>query len=812
MKKKDEILARASSRLVILDGATGTQLQARGMPGGVCPELWCLQNPESIKAAHKEYLQAGSEVIYTCTFGASRFKLFEYGECDVREVNRDLARIARQAAGDTFLVAGDIGPTGRFIEPFGDVGFEEAVHAFKEQIRGLLDGGVDLFVIETMVDIQEARAALIAVRELTDAFTMVTMTFEPNGRTLNGTDPLSALITLQSLGADAVGCNCSTGPEEMLPLIRAIEPYAQVPLVAKPNAGLPVLENGKTVFPMSPEEFSGYAGEFTASGVRFLGGCCGTTPAHIMALRERTAGLTFHGRTAAISGAVSSARKTVLLKTDGPLIVIGERINPTGKKDMQAELLDGRMSLVKRFAQEQTKNGADLLDVNVGMPGIDEPEMLKQVVKVLSVSTDSPLCLDSSIPEAIEGALRVYPGRALINSISGEEQKLDKLLGIAARYGAMFILLPLTGKKLPKTSVERQKIIEDIYAKATAYGFTKNDIVVDALTMAVSAEGRAALETLATTRWCASEFGVRTVLGLSNVSFGLPERKWINTSFLAMASSSGLTLAIANPMSEEFMHIKRASDVLMNRDPEARAFIAHAAGLPERESPAKPGGASGKPVSQGGSPMEKVHQAILDGSRSEIADLIDQALATGIPAQKLIDDFMVTAIREVGIRYEKKTYFLPQLIASAEAMQKGFEHLEPQLKRDNSYPARKGTILLATVQGDIHDIGKNIVSLMMKNDGFEVIDLGKDVPNEEVLDAALLHKPHIIGLSALMTTTMVRMKDVIAKAREAGLECPFLAGGAVVTKAYADSIGAHYAKDGVEAVKLAQSLIKQGKG
>jgi len=780
------------------------------MPGGVCPEIWCLQNPESIKAAHREYLQAGAEVIYTCTFGANRFKLFEYGECNVGGVNRDLALIARQAAGDSFLVAGDIGPTGRFIEPFGDVGFEEAVDAFKEQVRGLLDGGVDLFVIETMVDIQEARAALIAVRELTDVFTMVTMTFEPTGRTLNGTDPLSALITLQAMGADAVGCNCSTGPEEMIPLIRAIAPYAKVPLVAKPNAGLPVLENGKTVFPMSPEEFSGFAGEFMASGVRFLGGCCGTTPAHIRMLREKTAGLALGENAAAISGAVSSARKTVLLRTDGPLLVIGERINPTGKKDLQAELLEGRMSLVKRFAHEQTKSGADLLDVNVGMPGIDETETLKQVVKVLSVSTDLPLCIDSSIPEAIEGALRIYPGRALINSISGEEHKLGRLLEIAARYGAMFVLLPLMGKKLPKTSPERQRIIEDIYAQATGYGFTKDDFVVDALTMAVSAEGGAALETLATTRWCASEFGARTVMGLSNVSFGLPERKWINVSFLAMASASGLTLAIANPMSEEFMHIKRASDVLMNRDPEARAYIAHAAGL--SESKAVPGGTSENRAAHGLSPMERIHQAILDGSRGEIAELIDRALTAGISAQKIIDEGMIAAIREVGIRYEKKTYFLPQLIAGAEAMQKGFEHLEPQLKRDNSYPAKKGKIILATVQGDIHDIGKNIVSLMMKNDGFEVIDLGKDVPNEEILRSALVHKPDIIGLSALMTTTMVRMKDVIADVREAGLACPFLAGGAVVTRAYADSIGAHYAKDGVEAVKIAQALIRQEEG
>lgn len=811
MKNRERIEGMAAARLVILDGATGTQLQARDMPGGACPELWCLQNPESIKAVHRDYWKAGADIVYTATFGANRYKLAQYvAGADACQINRDLARLARQAVGETCLVAGDIGSTGRFVEPFGDLDFEEAVAAYKEQVRGLLEGGVDLLVIETMVDIQEARAALIAVRELTGTYTMVTMTYESGGRTLNGTDPVSALVTLQALGADAVGCNCSTGPEGMIPLVRAMAPYAKVPLVAKPNAGLPVLRGGETFFPMSAEEFAGFAEEFGSAGVKFLGGCCGTTPEHIRMLHARAQGLKPGKRKEHVPAVLSSARRSVCLASQDPLLIIGERINPTGKKDLQEELLSGRMALVKRFAQEQVRRGAALLDVNVGMPGIDETQTLREVVKTLAVSTDAPVCIDSSVPEAIEKALRIYPGRALINSISGEEHKLEKLLETAARYGAMFILLPLTGKKLPRSSFERQKIIRDIHARAQGYGLTKDDIVVDALTLAVSADPGAAKETLATLRWCSDEFGVRTALGLSNVSFGLPERRWINSAFLAMAVSCGLSLAIANPMGEEFMQIKRASDVLMNHDPQAREYIAHASDPEEKDGGVTRPDAPVRVQEKNRSPAQRVYDAVIDGSRGEIKDLIDKAVAGGVSPRQLVNETMVPAIQKVGGLYEKKIYFLPQLIASAEAMKEGFEHLAPLLEAADACPKQKGTVILATVKDDIHDIGKNIVSLMLKNHGFHVIDLGKDVPDREIIDAVIRHKPQVVGLSALMTTTMVRMKGVIRQAREAGLSCPFLVGGAVVTKAYADSIEAHYAKDGVEAVRVVQALTGQG--
>ncbi|MFY9398698.1 MAG: homocysteine S-methyltransferase family protein [Desulfomonilia bacterium] len=802
-KIRELIQKKAEQGLVVLDGATGTELQARGMPGGVCPELWCLKNPDVASAVHQDYRDSGADVVYTATFGANRCKLSQYDtNPDVRGINRDLARLARQAIGGGCLVAGDIGPTGRFVEPFGDLDFEEAVGVFREQIQGLLEGGVDLLVIETMVDIQEARAALIAVRELTDLYTLVTMTFEDSGRTLSGTDPVSALVTLQALGTDAVGCNCSAGPEGMIPLIEAMAPYARVPLAAKPNAGLPVLKGGRTVFPMAPREFSGFAARFAAAGVRFLGGCCGTTPGHIRELSAEARRIPAASRPSSRLAALSSARGAVSLERQGPILIIGERINPTGKKDLQEELLAGRMTLVKSYAREQVARGASILDVNVGMPGIDETRTLAEAVSALAVASEAPVCIDSSVPEAMEKALRIYPGRALINSISGEEHKLERLLNAAARYGAMFILLPLAGRALPRSSRERRQIVLDVFERAQALGFTKDDIVVDALTMAVSADAQAAVETLETIRWCSLEFGVRTVLGLSNVSFGLPERRWINAAFLAMAGSCGLTMAIANPMSEELMHLKRASDVLMARDPQARAYIAGFGGAAPKNAGE---GAEQRPSNR--SPVELVGNAVLEGSRDEITGIIDAALSSGASPQLLVEKAMVPAIQQVGRFYEDRVYFLPQLIASAEAMKKGFEHLEPLLEAGDACLKKQGTIVLATVKDDIHDIGKNIVALMLKNHGFEVIDLGKDVSDEEIVEAALRHKPNIVGLSALMTTTMAHMEGVIRKAREAGVTCPFLVGGAVVTRAFARAIGAHYAADGVEAVKVAGSLL-----
>ena len=798
MTKKAKITGLLKKKILLLDGATGTELQRRGLPSGVCPEAWCVDHPEVIQAIHRAYADAGADIVYACTFGANRPKLGEYGIDDVRGVNRELARLAKAALGRTILVAGDIGPTGRFVEPFGELEFERAVDLFKEQVRGLLEGGVDLFVIETMMDIQEARAALLAVRESADFFTMVTMTYEKEGRTLNGTDPVTALITLQSLGADAVGCNCSTGPDGMIPLIAAMKPRATVPLVAKPNAGMPRLAGRETVFDMSPPAFAAFAKPFAEAGVNLIGGCCGTTPAHIGALKRALAKTRpLPPRIRSIS-AVSSSRHHRVLDPDNPLMIVGERINPTGKKALQQELLEGRMTLVRQIAGEQERQGADLLDVNVGAPGIDEVKTIRQAIGILSAGTALPLVIDSPRVETIAAALRLYPGRALINSISGEREKMRKLLPLAAKYGAMFILLPLTDGEIPETAEGRIGIIREVARAARRQGLTKQDFVVDGLVMTVASNPRAAAETLKTVRWCAGKYGCGTILGLSNVSFGMPERRWINAAFLAMAQSLGLTMAIVNPASEELMNVRRAGDVLTQRDRGAASYIRHFALAPQPAT-----GAAAVEID----PSGRVRQAILEGNREDIVSLIDQALAAGAGPATLVDEVMIPAIVEVGNRFDRKNYFLPQLIASAEAMREGVGHLEPRLRQKSSRRQR-GTVLLATVEGDIHDIGKNIVALMMKNHGYKVIDLGKDVPAQAILVAMKKRKPDVVGLSALMTTTMVRMREVIDRAAQAGMRGRFLLGGAVVTKAYADSLGASYARDGVEAVRVLEKLIR----
>ena len=786
--------------IVVLDGAMGTELQRGGMPTGISPEQWCCENAPVIEAIHGRYRDAGADVIYAATFGANAVKLNQYGISDVGGMNRDLARIARRAAGSAVLVAGDIGPTGRFVRPFGDLEFEDAVAIFREQAAGLAEGGVDLFVIETMMDIQEARAALIAVKEVSEKFAIVTMTYEKHGRTLNGTDPLSALITLQSLGADAVGCNCSTGPEEMIACIRAMKPFATVPLVAKPNAGLPELVNGESLFTMSPAEFGSFGERYAEAGVNLMGGCCGTGPDHIRVLKQVLTGYAPIMPRRKSLRALSSARGSLLLDDESPLVIAGERINPTGKKVLQEELRNGTMTLVQQMAREQESRGAALLDVNAGMPGIDEQDTMERMLAELSVSTALPLVIDSSNIETIERALRLYPGRALINSISGEREKVEKLLPLAARYGAMFILLPLTGRGVPKTAVERQEIIRDVFSKARAWGFTKDDILVDGLVMTVSSDSGAPRETLKTVEWCSRVFKSATVVGLSNVSFGLPERKWINAAFLAMLADRGLTMAIANPENDEVMNLAAASALLSGRDREAERYLRRFAGADT--------GKAKKREEETLSPAELVCRVILEGNRGGIESAVSEALQAGTAATNLVNQRMIPAITDVGERYDRGEYFLPQLIASAEAMKRGMDVLDPFLKETQGTQKKKGRILMATVKGDIHDIGKNIVVLMLSNHGFDVVDLGKDVPADTIAAEARRLEPDIIGLSALMTTTMVNMKDVVECVKRQGLGCEFLVGGAVINESFARSIGAHYAKDGVAAVRVAERLVR----
>jgi 5-methyltetrahydrofolate--homocysteine methyltransferase len=782
------------NEIVVLDGSTGVELQKRGMPTGVCPEQWIVENPEILMGLQREYVAAGARIIYAPTFGANRFKLESYAlEKEVERLNIELVKISKEAANGKAYVAGNLTITGKSIYPLSEYRFEDFVEVYKEQVRALLKAEVDLFVIETMISVQEARAALLAVKESCDLPVMVSMTFEEDGRTLNGSDPVTALITLQNLGADVVGCNCSSGPDDMVPIIQAMKPYAKVPLIAKPNAGLPALINGKTVFDMDKETFVKYALKLVEEGANVIGGCCGSDPSYIALLSQKTVGKKPALINKSQGSILSSEREFVTIGNGEKTIVVGERINPTGKKKLQGELKEGHLDYIIKIAKAQIEQGASVLDVNVGMNGIDEVAVMEEVVANLSTAVSAPLCIDSSNIEAIKAGLRVYPGRALVNSISLETAKIKELLPIAAKYGAMFILLPLSDEGLPKSLEEKHEIIRKVYEQAKAYGYTKEDVVVDGLVITIASKSSAAKEVFSTLQYCRDEFGCNTIMGLSNISFGLPERQFVNTAFLAMSITNGLTMAIANPSNDMFMNIMHGTDLLMERDIDAIYYINHFNQKQEQ-------------VENTYSP---VYNAVLEGEKESVVTYVKAMLEEGLSPREIVDDHIITAITEVGEKFETKEYFLPQLIRSAETMEKAMKLLEPLLFANNSHlNEKKATVIMATVRGDVHDIGKNLVVLMLKNHGFEVIDLGKDVDREVIINKAKEVDADIIGLSALMTTTMVEMKEVIRRVNEEGLRAKVMIGGAVITQAYADEIHANYSTDANEAVKLAKKLVE----
>lgn len=818
--KKEEFKKWINNRLVYLDGATGSNLMKRGMPSGVCPEKWILDHPDVLIGLQKEYVEAGSNIIYAPTFTANRIKLKEYGlEDRIEEINERLVRFSKEAAAGKALVAGDITMTGRSLTPMGDMDFEDLVQIYKEQIRYLDKAGADLLVVETMMSLQESRAALIAAKEVCDLPVMVTLTFEADGRTLYGTDGVTAAVTLEKLGADAVGANCSTGPDKMLELIGRISEVVSIPVIAKPNAGMPTLnEQGETVYDMDADTFAGEMAGIVKAGAVILGGCCGTSPEFIRKLVDTTSGMDIEHKYKEGMRYLTSERKTVCFDLDSPFMVVGERINPTGKKKLQAELREGKLDLVLSFAEEQEECGAALLDINMGMSGIDEKEMMVKALEEVTVASNLPLSIDSSHVEIIEAALRRYPGRALINSISGEEEKLQKLLPIAKKYGAMFILLPLSDKGLPESLEEKIKIIEKISTMALDIGMKKEDIVVDGLVATVGANPEAAKEVLETIRYCRKK-GLSTICGLSNISFGLPERSFVNAAFLTMAIREGLTMAIANPSQDLLMNIAFASDLLMHKEGGDIRYIEHIAEYQQRKpiavptaapmGMAKEGVAPGDSAARGGQIPAKgqIYQDVLKGNRKQIAENVKEAVSGGVKADDILNEFLLPAINEVGELFDKGKYFLPQLIASAEAMKLAIEYLEPLLakgERREEMPV----VVIATVQGDIHDIGKNLVALMLKNYGFQVVDLGKDVPAEVIVAEAISRDARIIALSALMTTTMQEMKNVVACAREKGAKAKIMIGGAVITEDYAREIGADgYSRDAAEAVKVAKNLV-----
>lgn len=831
-----------SKSYLYLDGATGSNLVRKGMPSGVCPEQWILEHRDVMLQLQKDYVEAGTNILYAPTFTANRVKLAEYGLAEqMQDMIHDLVSISREAAESAshpVYVAGDITMTGRQLAPMGDMELEELIDVYKEQIRALNAAGVDLLIVETMMSLAESRAALIAAKEVCDLPVMVTLTFEPDGRTLFGTDAKTAVIVLESLGAVAVGVNCSAGPGKMREIVEEMVAYSHIPIIAKPNAGLPRLdEQGMTCYDMSPLEFAEEMKVLVQAGVSILGGCCGTTPEHIRAICNKFGQGAVQNAISRKNGLrhLTSERQTVSFGLDGNFIIVGERINPTGKKLLQAQLREGNLDKVLQFAEEQEACGAQVLDVNMGMSGIDEKAMMLEALEEISMVTNLPLSLDSSNIEVLEAALRHYPGRALINSVSLEQEKFDKLLPLVKKYGAMFILLPLSDKGLPENLAEKIQIIDTILERAFELGIQKEDIIVDGLVTTVGANRQAALETLETIRYCKGK-GLATICGLSNISFGMPERSFVNTAFLTLAIREGLTMAIANPSQEMLMCGALATDLLLAKEDADIRYIECANGVAENrskkeelrmrqveavtksEEQTKDNGQTEQVCDSSVQPVPKdknesparleLRNAVLKGNRKGIVTLTKNALSFGEEPTALLNEVLLPAINEVGELFDKGKYFLPQLIAGAEAMKLAIEVLEPLLLQESAQ-GNMPTVIIATVEGDIHDIGKNLVALMLKNYGFRVIDLGKDVSAEEIIQAAEEHNAQIIALSALMTTTMQRMREVVALVKANRIEAKVMIGGAVITRDYADEIGADgFSTDAADAVKVAKSLLQ----
>lgn len=836
---REEFITLSKDHILYLDGATGSNLVKAGMPSGVCPEQWILEHQDVMLQLQKDYVQAGTNILYAPTFTANRVKLAEYHlEKNMTSMIRDLVAISKKAAestpGHPVYVAGDLTMTGEQLKPMGKMELETLIDIYKEQILCLVDAGADLLVVETMMSLAETRAALIAAKEVCDLPVIATLTFEADGRTLFGTDAKTAAIVLESLGASAIGANCSTGPAQMESIISEMVSHTRIPVIAKPNAGLPFLdENGTTCYNMEAEEFAEEMDVLVNAGATILGGCCGTTPEFIRQIHER------FGTDAKVAASrrpdgiryLTSERITHSFGLDDGFFVVGERINPTGKKALQAQLREGSFEKVIQFAEEQEACGAKVLDINMGMSGIDEKASMLRALEEVSGVTNLPLSLDSSYVEVLEAALRNYPGRALVNSVSLETEKFEKLLPIVAKYGAMFILLPLSDAGLPKDIEEKKEIIHKIYDRALSLGMCKEDIVVDGLVATVGANPKAALETLETIRYC-KENGFATICGLSNISFAMPERSFVNTAFLTLAIQAGLTMAIANPSQELLMSCALAADLLLNKEEAALRYIEYAGGVRERReekeaelakklallenqgTTAKTGTAGNtakEATADNGSQInemqDKLKTAVLKGNRNGIVKITKEALESGEKPAELLNQVLLPAINQVGEFFDQGKYFLPQLIASAEAMKNSIEVLEPLLQTGGT-GEEMPVVVIATVEGDIHDIGKNLVALMLKNHGFHVIDLGKDVPQAKILETAKEHHAEFIALSALMTTTMQRMREIVAAAKEEGITAKIIIGGAVITQEYADEIGADgYSKDAADAVKLAKSLM-----
>ena len=780
------------TELIILDGGMGTQLQAAGLPMGQAPELWNVTEPEKVTAVHRRYVEAGSKVLYTNTFGVNRLKTARIGH-SVRELVEGGVRCARAAAGtEAVRVALDIGPLGQILEPLGTLKFEEAYDIFREIVEAGRDAGADLIVIETMSDLYEVKAAVLAARENSTLPVWVTMTFEAGGRTFVGTTVSAMGLTLSGLGVDAMGFNCSLGPKELLPMIRELRRWTDKPLILKPNAGLPDPATGE--YRITPEEFAAELETAPEDGVQMLGGCCGTTPDFIRVLNAAMQGARMPSPRPERRSGVCSASQTAAF---GPVRVIGERINPTGKKRFQQALRENDIDYIVARGIEQQDAGADLLDVNVGLPGINEPEMMTRVVKALQAVVDLPLQIDSSDPAAIEAGLRAVNGKAIVNSVNGKAEVLRSILPICRKYGAAVVGLCMDENGIPQTWQERVAIAKRILDAALAAGIPKEDVLIDCLTLTVSAQQEQAAETLKALHAVREELGLHTVLGVSNISFGLPARENITVSFLTQALYAGLDLPILNPNQTAVMDAVASFRVLSGEDRDSEAYIRRFAAAESESKKTTP--APGKDMN--------LADCILRGLKAETAAITRRELETR-SEMDVINQLLIPALDRVGELYEKQEIFLPQLINAANAACGGFDVIKERIAKSGADSVSKGKIVLATVFGDIHDIGKNIVRVVLENYGYTVIDLGRDVPAETIVETVIREDVKLVGLSALMTTTVKSMADTIAAIRKSGHDCKIMVGGAVLTPDYAAEIGAdYYAKDAKQSADIARMVL-----
>ena len=790
--------------IYIFDGAMGTMLQDAGLPVGACPELWNIEQPAAVTAIHKSYIDSGADIIETNTFGANRIKLTHYKLQDqVAHINTAAVQAARAACGPTTKIAGSVGPTGKLIAPLGDLSFDLAYDVFFEQITALHQANVDMILIETIIDIQEMRAALLAAKAATNKPIICQMSFGADGRTVTGTDPVTAAIILEAMGADVIGANCSLGPSQLLDVVKKLASATKCPISIQPNAGMPQLVNKQTIFPMKPEEMGMWAIELALAGASYIGGCCGTTPAHIKAIKEAIKKVampilpTMQSLTK--TTALTSRSKTIYLGVNHPTVIIGERINPTGRKQLAADIKAGEFMSVKKEALEQLRAGAHILDVNMGVPGINQADAMKHVIEELSMLVDAPLVIDTTDSAALEAALKAYPGRALINSVSAEPERLEAFLPLAKKYGAAILCLPIAPSGVPTTALGRLHIIRQIIQAALDQGLRPKDFVLDALVLTAAADAQAGHEVLSTLQLYRKHLGYPTTMGLSNISFGLPRRDIINATFCAMALTSGLDAPILNPYDPLMKDALAASNALLGHDRNGRNYSLNYA--PQRQ---------GEPLPTAPAPTDiiaQIRQAVLSGEKEAIIPLVKQALADGVDSNTITENGLTMAMNEVGIAFGSGRCFLPQVLLSAETMRAAFITIKEILPAHTV--TSLGTIVLATVKGDIHDLGKNIVAALLENSGFTVIDLGKDVPAVAIVEAALTHQADIVGLCALMTTTMTQIDHTIAELKAAGLITKTIVGGAVLTQEYAVQAGADaYAQNGVEAVTIAKELCK----